>query len=118
MNYELFGDLLLVRVISSGNRTRGGLFIPDSSLDGTPWQNGEVVACSKGWHNANGVFIEMPVSVGDVCVFFRKSSSQVVFPVDGEDMLIVRFADVGMRLTGLDKVTSLKGVDGKTLVLQ
>ncbi len=119
MNYELFGDLLLVRVIAAGNRTRGGLIIPDSAIDGTPWQNGEIVAASKGWYNASGVFLEMPVRVGNVIVFFRRSAGQVVFPVDAEEMLLIHFADVGMRVLDLDKVSSIVSPhDGQRLVMQ
>lgn len=115
--YELFGELLLVRVLTPGNRTRGGLIIPESALDNTPWQNAEIMAASKGWYNADGRFLDMPVKRGDLVVFFRKQAGQIVFPVGNEDMLLIRFTDVGMRLTGLDKVTSIVGVDGGNLEL-
>ncbi len=119
MNYELFGDLLLVRVLAAGNKTSGGLIIPEMAIDNTPWQRGEVAAASEGWHNANGIFISMPVNVGDVIIFFRQSKGQIVFPVDHEEMLLIRFADVGMRCKDLDKVTSLISPhDGQGIVMQ
>ena len=117
-DYELFGDLLLVRVISGGNRTRGGLYLPESAVDGTLWMHGEVVERSEGWHNANGAFIAMPPQIGDIVLFFRNQSKQIVFPVDNEEMLLIRFTDVGGRRKNLGKASVLKSVDGTPLVLQ
>jgi len=119
MNYELFGDLLLLRILATGNKTRGGLIIPEMAIDNTPWQRAEVAAASEGWHNANGIFISMPVNVGDVIIFFRQSKGQIVFPVDSEEMLLIRFADVGMRIQNLDKVSSLVSPhDGQRITIQ
>lgn len=118
MKLKLFDNLLLLRVIKPGNRTPGGLYIPEMALDGTPWQIGQVIAASAGWHNAMGMFIEMPVKVDDVLLFFRQSKGQVVFPVGDEEHLFIRFSDVGAQTLDLDTVSSLTGIDGQPLVLR
>lgn len=119
MRYQPLYDRVLVRVLSAGNRTRGGLYVPDMAIDGTPWMRGEIVAVGHGRLMANGEVIPLQVKEGQTVVFFRSQSSgeQLVVPgEDGEDLLVVREPNILAVLHDLPRSTGLVSVDGAELL--
>ena len=120
MKYDCLYDRLLVRVLDANDRTKGGLWIPEMAIDGTPWQRGEVVAVGHGRLLAGGDVIPLRVSVGDVVIFFRSMSAgeQLVFPSDDGELLCIREPNILCILRDLEKASSLVDVDGKAIVLQ
>lgn len=121
MKYEPLYDRLLVRVLAPNTRTRGGLFIPDSATDGTPYLRAEVIAVGQGRITTSGQVVPLRVAVDDVVIFFRSQSSgeQLVFPSDdGTELMIIREPNVAAIVRDLDKVTSIVSPhDGQNLVL-
>lgn len=118
MRIEPHSDGLLVRVLESGNRTRGGLYIPDMATDGTPWLRAEVAAVGPGHYTSQGVLVPQRAKVGDVIVFWRNAKEQIVFPDDdGKELLFIRAGHVMGFVMDLDKVTSITSVEGRNLVL-
>jgi chaperonin GroES len=118
VKYQPLFDRMLVRVLTAGDRTKGGLFIPGMALDNTPWQRGEVVAVGHGRLMAGGEVVPMVVKEGDIVVFFRSQSSgeQLIFPADDEELLCIRESNVLAVVTGLMRDTGLVAVDGARLV--
>lgn len=109
-------DRMLVRTLASGDRTKGGLYIPDSALDGTPWKRGEIVAQGKGHITPEGVTLPMTTKVGDVVLFFR-TGDQIVVPMEDEDLLCIREAHCLGIFHGLPRDTGLSTADGKPLLV-
>lgn len=121
MKYEMLGSRLLVKVLQSGDRTRGGLYIPEMATDGTPWLKAEVLAVGAGRLMTTGVLVPLQVNVGDTIVFFRTSTGneQLVVPLeDGTDGLCIQEGNVLAILRDLDKVSMLTAPDGRNLMME
>lgn len=109
-------DRLLVRVIDAGDKTSGGLVIPQMAKDNTPYLRGEVIACGHGRITPNGDTVPLSVKDGDIIVFFRLTNGgeQLVFPApSGEELLIIREFHVALVLRNLPKATGVLGPDGR-----
>lgn len=110
-------DRILLRVLDE-RMTPGGLHIPDMALAGTPYKVCEVVAAGPGRMSDAGVLIPIRVKVGDVVMIFRTTTTgdQIVVPHDGAEMLLVREPAVVGTITELDRVSALRGSDGRPVV--
>lgn len=112
-------DRLLVRVMDDGERTRGGLIVPQLAKDNTPYLRGEVVAAGHGRITPSGETVPLQVRDGDIIVFFRSMSSgeQIVFPTPaGEELLVIREPHVMLVMRGLPRTTGVLGADGREVV--
>lgn len=121
MRYELLGERLLVKVLETNERTRGGLFIPAIATDNTPWMKAEVIEVGTGRLMTTGVLVPLQVQKGDVILFFRsmQPGDQLVVPLDdGEEGLVIREGSVLAILRDLDKASSIVDNDGKAFLLQ
>lgn len=113
-------DRLLVRLLKPNERTKSGLFIPESAQDNTPYLKAEVLAVGNGRITTAGTVVPLSVKAGDIVEFFRNASSgeQLIRPSDdGSEHMLIRESHVTGILEGLDKVTSIVGVDGGNLEL-
>jgi co-chaperonin GroES (HSP10) len=122
MRHEIIGDRLLVKVLETGERTKGGLFIPEIATDNTPWMKAEILGVGTGWVSMqSGLQIPLPnVKVGDVVIFFRtmQPGDQLVVPLgDGEEGLIIRYASILEILHDLNTGSTIVDADGKALVM-
>ena len=121
MRYELLGERLLVKVLETGERTKGGLFIPSVATDNTPWLKAEVLEAGNGRLMTTGVLVPLQVAKGDVIIFFRsmQPGDQLVVPLDdGEEGLVIREGSVLAILRDLDKASTLLSAEGKAIVMQ
>ena len=82
-------DRVVVRSLEDAERTRGGLFIPDSAKEKP--QRGEIVAVGPGRFD-EGKRVPMDVKVGDKVLYGKYSGTEVT--IDGEQYLILRESDV------------------------
>lgn len=113
-------DRLLVRLLKPNERTKSGLFIPDSAQDNTPYLKAEVLAAGHGRITTTGTVVPLSVQPGMVVEFFRSQSSgeQLVRPSDdGSEHMLIRESHVTGIIEGLDKVTSIVSIDGGNLEL-
>lgn len=113
-------DRLLVRLLKPNERTKSGLFIPDSAQDNTPYLKAEVLAVGNGRITTAGSVVPLSVKAGDVIEFFRAPSSgeQLIRPSDdGSEHMLIREHHVTGIIEGLDKVTSIVSIDGGNLEL-
>ncbi len=83
-------DRVIVRPSQPEETTKGGIIIPDTAKE-KPMQ-GEIVAVGKGKTDEKGNFIELQVKPGDTALYGKYSGTEI--SVDGEDLLIMREADI------------------------
>ena len=82
-------DRGIVKRIEEEEKTKGGLFIPDTAKEKP--QEGRVVAVGPGKHDY-GKVIPMGVKAGDKILFGKYSGTEI--KLDGEEHLILREDDI------------------------
>jgi chaperonin GroES len=82
--------VLIKRLEDDTEKTKGGLYIPDSAKEKP--QQGKVMAVGKGRTNDEGKVIPLDVKAGDKILFGKYSGSEI--KVDGEELLIMREEDI------------------------
>jgi co-chaperonin GroES (HSP10) len=120
VRYELLGERLLVKVLETGERTKGGLYIPEIATDNTPWMKAEVIEAGCGRLMTSGVLVPLQVQKGQIVVFFRsmQPGDQLVVPLDdGEEGLVIREGSVLAILHDLDAASTIVDAEGKALVM-
>ena len=90
MKVRPLADRVLVRRIAEEEKTKGGLFIPDTAKEKPA--EGEVIAVGAGKADDSGKVRPLDVKKGDRILFGKYSGSEV--KIDGEEYLILREEDV------------------------
>lgn len=83
-------DRVLVRRIEGGEKTSGGLIIPDTAKEKP--QEGEVVSVGAGARDDAGKRIAMDVKAGDKILFGKWSGTEI--KIDGEELMIMKESDI------------------------
>ncbi|MHB0885537.1 MAG: co-chaperone GroES [Bacillota bacterium] len=83
-------DRVIVKVLESEERTKGGIVIPDTAKEKP--QEGEVKAVGPGRILENGTKVAPEVKAGDIVVFAKYGGTEV--KVNGEELLILRESDI------------------------
>src|SRR5471030_1511214 len=83
-------DRIVIRRIDEAEKTKGGIFIPDTAKE-KPME-GKVVAVGPGARNESGAVVPLDVKKGDRILFGKWSGSEV--KIDGEDLLIMKESDI------------------------
>jgi chaperonin GroES len=83
------GDRVVIRPEAAEEKTSSGLFIPDTAKEKP--QRGKVLSVGPG-RVENGNKIDMTVKEGDTVLYGKYSGTEIT--LDGEDVLIVREADI------------------------
>ncbi|NTU96333.1 MAG: co-chaperone GroES, partial [Chlorobiaceae bacterium] len=83
MNLKPLADRVIVKPAPAEEKTKGGLYIPDTGKEKP--QYGEVVAVGTGKVADSGQVIEMQVNVGQKVLYGKYSGTEVT--VEGEDYL-------------------------------
>jgi chaperonin GroES len=78
------------RIEEQGEKTQGGIIIPDSAKEKP--QEGEVVAVGKGKRLEDGKVVPLDVQVGDRILFGKYSGSEI--KIEGEELVIMREDEV------------------------
>jgi chaperonin GroES len=82
--------VLIKRLDDALEKTKSGLYIPDSAKEKP--QQGKVIAAGKGKVGDDGKVTPLDVRVGDKVLFGKYSGSEI--KVDGEELLIMREEDI------------------------
>ena len=90
MKFRPLHDRVLVRRIEEGERTSGGIIIPDTVKE-KPME-GEVLAVGSGVRNEQGKLTPLDVKKGDRILFGKWSGTEV--KVDGDELLIMKESDI------------------------
>ena len=90
MKFKPLHDRVLIRRLEQESKTKGGIIIPDTAKE-KPIE-GEVIAVGSGLREESGSLRPLDVKTGDRVVFGKWSGTEV--KVDGEDLLILKEADI------------------------
>ena len=90
MKFRPLHDRVVVRRLNSGEKTKGGIIIPDSAKEKP--QEGEVIAVGTGARDEAGKLGPLDVKKGDKVLFGKWSGTEV--KIDGEELLIMKESDI------------------------
>ncbi|MBI1952560.1 MAG: co-chaperone GroES [Candidatus Omnitrophica bacterium] len=90
MNLKPLGDKIIVEVLQAGDRTKGGIILPDTAKEKP--QEAKVLAVGSGKVLGNGKVVAPEMKVGDTILFGKYSGNEV--KVDGKELLIINQDDV------------------------
>lgn len=102
------GDRVLIAPEEGEERTRVGLYLPQTAIDALAVQGGRVLATGPGtpiaepaslddepWkigQRESGRYVPMQAKVGDYALFFRKAAVEITF--EGKKYLVVPLAAI------------------------
>ena len=87
---KLLGDRVIIRVLEKEEKTKSGIFLPDTAKEKP--QEGEVVAVGAGKVYDNGQRVALEVQVGDKVLFAKYAGTDV--NIDGVDHLVLSERDI------------------------
>ena len=90
MKFRPLHDRVLIKVLDSEEKTKGGIIIPDTAKEKT--QEGEVVAVGNGAKTEDGKIVKMDVKAGDRVLFGKWSGTEV--KIDGKEYSIMKESDI------------------------
>jgi len=87
----LLGDRVIVQPAEVAEKTETGIYIPDTAKE-KPTQ-GIVIQVGQGVQARDtGIMITPSVKAGDVVLYSKYAGTE--FPIDGENLLIMRESDI------------------------
>jgi chaperonin GroES len=89
-NLQPLADRVLVKPIEKEERTKSGIYLPDTAKEKP--QEGEVLAVGPGKISDDGKRIEMDLKVGDVVIYAKYGGTEI--KVDDEELIILRESDI------------------------
>ena len=90
MKFRPLHDRVLIKVLDSEEKTKGGIIIPDTAKEKP--QEGEVVAVGNGTKTEDGKIVKMDVKIGDRVLFGKWSGTEV--KIDGKEYSIMKESDI------------------------
>ena len=90
MKFRPLHDRVVVRRLTTDEKTAGGIIIPDTAKE-KPME-GEIVAVGTGARNEKGEVVALDVKAGDRVLFGKWSGTEV--KIDGEELLIMKESDI------------------------
>jgi chaperonin GroES len=92
MGLKPIGDRIIVRREAAGEKTAGGILLPDTAKDKP--QRGEVLAVGPGKLNKDGTRATMTVKVGDRVLFQAWAGDEFKDRREGGEILVMHEGDV------------------------
>ena len=83
-------DYVLVRPVSSEEKTASGIILPDSAKEKP--SIGEVMAVGPGWHNQDGKVFPLEVKKGQKVLYKKWGGNEV--KVDREEWMLIEEKDI------------------------
>ena len=90
MKFRPLHDRVLIKVLDSEEKTKGGIIIPDTTKEKP--QEGEVVAVGPGAKTEDGKTVKMDVKVGDKVIFGKWSGTEI--KIDNIEYSIMKESDI------------------------
>ena len=84
------GDRVIIRVLEKEEKTKSGIFLPDTAKEKP--QEGEVIEVGSGKVLENGQKVALEVKKGDKVIFAKYAGAEV--KVQGEEYLILSEKDI------------------------
>jgi len=95
MKFRPLKDNVVVQVLEAAEKTKGGLFLPDTAQEKP--QEGKVISVGKGSKLKSGKLVAPSVKKGDKILFSKYSGNEV--KIDDEEYLIISEKDILAILT-------------------
>jgi chaperonin GroES len=90
------GDRLVVKPTQSEEKTKSGIYLPDTAKEKP--QEGKVVAVGPGKMTDEGKRIPMDVEVGDIIIYAKYGGSEI--KLEDEELIIMRESDILAKKVG------------------
>jgi chaperonin GroES len=90
MKFRPLQDRVLVKPLTSEEKTKGGIIIPDTAKE-KPMQ-GKVIAVGAGARGEDGKLLPMGVKSGDKILYGKWSGTEI--KIDGEELLVMKESDI------------------------
>ena len=90
MKFRPLHDRVVIKRLEGEEKSKGGIIIPDNAKEKP--QEGTVVAVGPGGRDEAGKLIPIDLKAGDEVLFGKWSGTEV--KIDGEDLLIMKEADI------------------------
>ena len=90
MKFRPLHDRVLIKVLDSEEKTKGGIIIPDTAKEKP--QEGEIVAVGPGAKTEDGKTIKMDVKVGDKVIFGKWAGTEI--KIDNVEYSIMKESDI------------------------
>ncbi len=97
-------DRVVIKRIEETEKTRSGLFIPDTAKEKP--QQGEVIAVGDGQILESGKRIPLDLKVGDRVLFGKYAGTDVI--IDDEEYLIMRENEIFGRIGKVEKTKTAR----------
>ena len=91
MRIQPLGDRVVVKPKPREERTKGGLFLPDTASKERPMQ-GEIIAVGPGGRANDGKILPMSVRAGQQVLFAKYAGTE--FKIDDQEYLILQEKDI------------------------
>ena len=89
MNVKPLGQRILVKPLSTEEKTKSGIFLPESAKEKP--EEGEVLAVGEGKY-IEGKLVPLAVKKGDKILFSKYSPDEI--KVEGKDLLMIKEEDI------------------------
>jgi len=83
-------DRVLVKPIEKEEKTKSGIYIPDTAKEKP--QEGKVLAVGPGKMSDEGKLIPLALKVGDTVIYSKYGGTEI--KVDDEELIILRESDI------------------------
>lgn len=90
MNLKPLRDKVIIKVLESEDKSKGGIFLPDTAKEKP--QEGKVIAVGSGKVLSDGKIVALDVRPGNKILFGKYSGSEV--KIDNEEYLIMDADDI------------------------
>ncbi len=90
MKFRPLKDNVVVQVLEAVDKTKGGLFLPDTAKEKP--QEAKVISVGTGRRLKSGKIVGMSVKKGDKILFSRYSGNE--FKLEGKEYLIISEKDI------------------------
>ena len=84
------GDRVLVKPIEKEEKTKSGIYLPDTAKEKP--QEGEIIAVGPGKYDETGKRIPMDLKVGDRVIYAKYGGTEI--KVDDVELMILRESDI------------------------
>jgi chaperonin GroES len=90
MKFRPLHDRVVIRRLTSQEKTAGGIIIPDTAQEKP--SEGEAIAVGPGTRNEKGDIIPLDIKPGDRVLFGKWSGTEI--KIDGEELIIMNGSDI------------------------
>ncbi len=90
MNIKPLGERVVIKIIETDEKTKGGIYLPDTAKEKP--QKGKIVAVGTGKVLDNGQKLALEVKVGDTVYFAKYAGTEI--KVDDEEYTVLKENDI------------------------